>query len=99
MTHAWHYSTTGRSAVAGLLQAGDVARVVDLFVLPDYLHRGVAESLLDSALQTSKRLMSRTICIRIPAAADALADCLERLLFVNTETVSHYYHPEAVLPC
>jgi GNAT superfamily N-acetyltransferase len=56
-----------------LFQTGDIARVMDLAVLPAFQHRGVEAALLANVLALARRMAMRNICTMAPA------DDVERL--------------------
>lgn len=66
----------------GLYQVGDIARVMDLSVLPEFANRGVSEALLANVLALAKRLMMRNVCCAVPSTATETVKLLQMSGFV-----------------
>ncbi len=73
-------AAAGRCA---LYQVGDVARVMELDVLPAYADSPIAEALLTTVLALARRLMMQTICIRIHSENSSQHALLGRFGFVD----------------
>lgn len=66
-----------------LFQTGDIARVMDLTVLPAFLDRGVAEALLANVLAFAKRMAMRNVCTMTPLNDPVRLEWLEQAGFVR----------------
>jgi GNAT superfamily N-acetyltransferase len=62
----------------GLMQAGEIAEVRELFVVPHARRRGVGSALLAEALSLARRLMMRIVVSRLPHGADEALGFLEK---------------------
>ena len=76
----------GRGA---LYQVGDIARIIDLAVLPPFVDRGVDRALLAHVLAMAKRLAMRNICMQIDPD-DPRCDWLEAIGFVSDGTIIEF---------
>ena len=72
-----------------LYQVGDIARVMDLVVLPAFANEGVDRALLARVLGLSKRLAMRNICMQIDRK-DARTRWLEEMGFVADGTIVEF---------
>ncbi len=67
----------------GLYQVGDIARVMDLTVLPEFESRGVAGALLANILTMAKRLAIRNVCMAVASSEQAKINLLHESGFVT----------------
>lgn len=77
----------------GLYQVGDIARILDLTVLPEFADRGVAESLLAHVLAMARRL---TMPMVVAQSADD--DAARRMLLQNAGFVEDGHTSEFEIP-
>ncbi len=85
----------------GLHQVGDIARIVDLTVLPEFADRGVAESLLAHVLAMARRLAMPMVVAQAAEHDAARRELYRRAGFIETGRVMEFEFPslfEAVPP-
>ena len=54
------------AGVGALFQIGDVGRLIDFHVLPEYRRRGVGRMILTHAVNLAQRLTMRLVCAEVP---------------------------------
>lgn len=68
-------------AIISLLQAGDIGRICDWFVVPEHRGRGIGAAILAYALTAARRWALRTICAACDARDAASTRALKRVGF------------------
>lgn len=74
-----------------LYQVGDLARVMDVTVLPDYLGQPVTEALLLHALALARRLALRATLTQVPQDRPELRTLMESLGFTADGWIIEYH--------
>jgi GNAT superfamily N-acetyltransferase len=82
--------------IVSLLQAGEIGRVCDLFVHPDWRGRGVASSLLSYVLLAARRWALRPVCAEIHRGNAPARGLMRKLGFVESGTHISFVLPGAV---
>ena len=86
------------AGTAALLQAGEIGRICELFVISDLRGRGVGRALVDALLRTAMRWSLRPICARSPAPDAAAARFLEKTGFVPDGTMTAFLAADSEEP-
>jgi ribosomal protein S18 acetylase RimI-like enzyme len=81
------------AGACALFQVGDIARIVDLYVAPQFRRRQVATALLDHVIAMARRLMMRIVCIETPESNAAGLELLDRMGFVNAGRTVQFHAP------
>lgn len=72
----------GRAAGrCGLLQVGEVAQVADLFVAEDFRRSRIGSTLLSHVLEMARRLLMRTVCLKLDTEDQVARKFCEHLAF------------------
>ncbi|MCO6437351.1 MAG: GNAT family N-acetyltransferase [Phycisphaerae bacterium] len=79
------------AARATLYQVGDIARVMDVCVLPAYRGLSLEDALLSQALGLARRLAMRTILAQVPVEDEALRTMLGRAGFAEDGSVVEFH--------
>jgi len=74
-----------------LYQVGDIARIMDLSVMPGMADRGVERTLLAHLLALAKRLAMRNVCTLIDANDAARIELARRAGFVEDGTIVEFH--------
>ncbi len=77
----------------GIYQVGDIARLVDLAVLPAFQNRSVEESLLAYALGLAKRLTLPSILASVEVGDSTLMELLTSAGFVEDGRIAEFERP------
>jgi GNAT superfamily N-acetyltransferase len=81
----------GQAAGRGALhQVGDVGRITDLFVLPEFVSQKVGEALLAHLIKTARRLLLRTILTQVDEKQSELSSLFESSGFVRDGSVFEF---------
>ena len=62
---------------------GDIGRIVDVAVLPEWRGQGVGTSVMRHILALAQRLMPRIVCLDVDAGDEASGALLKRCGFVT----------------
>jgi GNAT superfamily N-acetyltransferase len=74
----------------GYLEVGDVARLSDLFVVPEMRGKGVGKALLSHVYQMARRLLPKAVVLSIPATRTREIDLLSRKGFAQSGTTTQF---------
>lgn len=74
-----------------LYQVGDIARLMDLTVLPPFAGRGVEAALTAHALALAKRLTMRNICVQVATDYSTRRTWFESAGFVEDGTIVEFH--------
>lgn len=77
----------------GYLQAGDVARLHDLFVLPSRRARGVASALVHQCLQLARRLLPKSIVASVEPDGPEEISFLKKCGFAAAGVTTRFQRP------
>lgn len=66
----------------GLFMVGDIGRIVDVGVLPEWRGQGVGSAVMRHILALAQRLMPRIVCLAVDAGDEAAGALLKRCGFV-----------------
>lgn len=81
-----------------LYQVGDIARVMDMAVLPAFAQGDVERALLGHALVLAKRLEMRFVCVQVDAGADRCLQLFVSAGFVADGEIVEYERDVAIAP-
>jgi len=79
----------------GLFTVGDIGRVVDVGVLPEWRGQGVGRSLMRHILTLARRLMPRVVCLPVEAGDEAAGALLRQCGFVADGELIEFDRPPA----
>ncbi len=86
------------AGVCALFQVGDIARIIDFFVLPAYRRRGVASALLDHVVALARRLTMRLVCVEVDADNAPGLTFFKNAGFADGGRIVEFHRPGAVRP-
>lgn len=85
----------GRAAgCGGLLQAGEIGMIRDLYVVPSARRRRIGSTLLNSLLQLARRLMMRIVVMRVDAADPTAMAFARQAGFVAGGELVEFHAPD-----
>ena len=67
----------------GLFQAGEIAEIRELFIMPQYRRTGVGTALMAEVLAMARRLMMRIVTARVDAAQEGAVAFMLRSGFTD----------------
>lgn len=79
-----------------VFQVGQIGRLCDLYVRPEFRRRGYASALLRYAVATARRWSLRPICAQVEATNTAGRALLRRVGFLEGGQIVSFCHPRAV---
>ena len=79
----------------GYLEVGDIARLADVFVLPEFRRRGVGAAMAAHFLRLVRRLLPRAVVACTDAENPAGLDFLRRCGFLTAGTLPEFERPSS----
>jgi len=81
------------AGVAALFQVGDIGRIVDLYVCPEFRRRQVASALLHHIFKLAHRLLVRVVCVESADGDKQMLALLSRHGFIEIDRAVEFLAP------